>query len=82
MKERQVQSTQDFILGNLDGGETLVELLQYRFINQVQCQDNTLSPSLYPKWPMLNPKQTSRENDKMVYKWLQYDSYLYKSMAL
>ena len=41
LKERQSQSTQDFILGNPHGEENPAKLLYYRF-NQVQCQDVAL----------------------------------------
>ena len=42
MKERQSLGTQKFILENPHGGENPTELFHYRFINQVQCQDNPL----------------------------------------
>ena len=41
LKERQSQSTTNIILGKPHGGENPAKLLYYRFINQVQCQEET-----------------------------------------
>ena len=43
LKDKQSQKREHFILGNPIGEENPAELLYYRF-NQVQCQDEDLSP--------------------------------------